>query len=87
MVLWNASLHELPKMTETVTGWESSIVVLTKIIGQPIFWPKNLMLTLKFTNFDLFWHINFLHLKLQNNSAFGVEVNSEANLFHTLQIF
>jgi len=42
IVLWNASLHQLPKTTEIVTGWESSIAVLTKIIGQPIFWPKNL---------------------------------------------
>jgi len=26
-------------------------------------------------------------LKLQNNSAFGVDVNSEANSFHILQTF
>ena len=42
MVLWNASLHQLPKTTEIATGWESSIAVLRKITGQPIFWPKNL---------------------------------------------
>jgi len=42
MVLWNASLYQLSKTTDIVTGWESSIAVLTKIIGQPIFWPKNL---------------------------------------------
>ena len=64
MVLWNASLHQLPKTTEIVTGWESSIAVLMKIIGNRSF-DLNLMLTLKFTNFDLFWHINFLCLKLQ----------------------
>jgi len=37
IVMQNASLHQLPKNTEIVTGWESSIVVLTKIIRQPIF--------------------------------------------------
>jgi len=44
-------------------------------------------LTLKFTNLTLFWLINFLRLKLQNNSAFGVDVNSEANTFRMLQTF
>jgi len=44
-------------------------------------------LTLKFTNLTLFWLINFLRLKMQNNSAFGVDVNSKANSFRILQIF
>jgi len=28
----NASLHQLSKITEIVTGWESSVPVLTKIM-------------------------------------------------------
>jgi len=32
-VLYNASLHQLSKTTEIVTGWESSIVVLTQIMN------------------------------------------------------
>ena len=45
------------------------------------------ILTLKFTNLTLFRLINFLRLKLQNKSAFGVDVNSEANSFRMLQTF
>jgi len=61
MVLWSASLHQLSKTTEIVTGWESSIAVLTKIIGQPIFWPKNIKFWLQ--NLQILtsvWLINFL---------------------------
>jgi len=38
MGLWYASLHQLSKTTEIMTGRESSIAVLMKSIGQPIFW-------------------------------------------------
>jgi len=88
IVLWNSSLHQLPKTTEIVTGWESSIAVLTKIIGQPIFWPKNLKFWLQNLQIlTLFWLINLLRLELQNNSAFGVDVNSEAKSVGMLQTF
>jgi len=77
-----ARLHEI------VNGWESSIAVLTKIIGQPIFWRKNLKFWLQNLQIlTLLRLINFLRLKLQNNSAFGVDVNSEANSFRMLQTF
>jgi len=33
IVLCNASLHQLSKTTEIITGWESSIAVLTKIMN------------------------------------------------------
>ena len=88
MVLWNASLHQISKTNEIVTGWESSIAVLTQIIRQPIFWPKNVKFSLKnLLILTLFWVINFLRLKLQNNSAIGVDVTSEANSFRILQTF
>jgi len=44
IVLSNAPMRQLSKITEIVTSWESSIELLTKIIGirQSIFWLKNL---------------------------------------------
>ena len=38
IVLCNASLHQLSKTTEIVTGWESSIAFLTKIMNVCIVW-------------------------------------------------
>jgi len=37
IVLSNALLHQLFKITEIVTGWKSSIAVLMKFTGQLIF--------------------------------------------------
>jgi len=78
MVLWNASLHQLSKTTEIVTGWESSIAVLTKIIGQPIFWPKNLKFW--FENLQiltLFWLIQLPAFETANSFSFWSEAQPE----------
>jgi len=38
MFMCNASLHQLSKITEIATGWESSVPVLTKIMNVQVFW-------------------------------------------------